>query len=112
MFKVMFYIMILAVIFLVYFSLSFNDSTTEIITVNRLERVGDNGGEYLIFTYKDGIPYMVFENTDNMFRGKWNSSDFYNRLQVGKKYKFVVIGYRVPFLSMYKNIIKIEEIQE
>lgn len=86
--------------------LYFNDSTI-IATVDRKESVSSRKSHtYLIFTDKG-----VFENDDVFFRGKFNSSDFYNEIKEGHTYKFTVVGQRIPFLSMYKNIIKVEFIK-
>ena len=85
---------------------SFNDTevTATVKDKESVRKGGDN--TYLIFTDKG-----VFENDDSLLRGKWNSSDFYNAIEIGKTYKFTVIGYRVPFLSWYKNIIEYEEVK-
>ena len=64
----------------------------------------DNDSKYLIFTDKE-----VFEETDEWLKGKFNSSDMYNQLKVGNTYRVKVIGFRIPFLSMYRNIIEVEE---
>lgn len=45
-----------------------------------------------------------------MLRGKFNSSDIYGTLKEGKKYKIIVVGYRVPFFSWYENILEVEEV--
>lgn len=58
--------------------------------------VGDNGETYKI--------------TDLLFKGKFNSTDLYNQLNIGNKYKITTTGYRIHFWSMYKNINKIEKI--
>ena len=51
----------------------------------------------------------MFQNTDEWIRGKWNSSDIQGSLEVGKTYTVVVVGYRIPFLSCYENIISVGE---
>lgn len=87
-------------------SLYFND-TNIVATVKSKESINkDKGHTYLIFTDKG-----VFENDDCLFRGKFNSSDVYASIEEGKTYKFTVIGWRVPFLSTYKNIIKVKEVK-
>lgn len=47
----------------------------------------------------------VFTNEDDLFRGKYNSSDVYNTLTAGRRYQCKVVGWRVPFLSVYPNIL-------
>jgi hypothetical protein len=79
-------------------------STQEIVTikVNKAERVGDGNksSKYLIFTDKG-----VFENTDEWYYGKFDSSDLYNEIQAGKSYTCTTVGWRIEFWSSYRNII-------
>lgn len=82
-----------------------DDITT--ITVNEKERIMTGSGEnmsskYLIFTEQG-----VYQNTDTIWYWKWNSSDVYNQLKEGQEYEVKVYGFRVPFLSWYKNIVEI-----
>ena len=93
---------------------NFND-TEYTITVTDKERIytgsGNNSSsKYLVFGDDQNGNSLVFENTDCCIRGKWNSSNIQGQLKVGNTYKITVIGYRVPFLSWYQNIIKIEEV--
>lgn len=90
---------------------SFNDHeyTVTITDKDRIVEtsVDETSSKYLIFAEeKDGNTH-VFENTDNFFRFKWNSSDIQGDLKVGETYTIKVVGYRVPFLSWYENIIDI-----
>jgi len=72
-----------------------------------------NTHKYLIFTMDDATDTVqVFENTDSAPRLKFNSSDFFARIQVGKTYTFTTIGLRLPFLSLYRNIIDMELVEE
>ncbi|HJI48772.1 MAG TPA: hypothetical protein OIL97_04390 [Oscillospiraceae bacterium] len=91
---------------------SFNDHTYA-ITITDKERITEqNDSKYLIYgTDKKGQDY-VFENTDNLFRGKFNSSDIYGSIKKDKTYEVTVVGYRVQFLSWYENIIKYKELKE
>ncbi|CCF83468.1 hypothetical protein [Nitrolancea hollandica] len=76
-------------------------------TVVRTERVEDgNGGRYLIYGEAE-----VYQNTDSVYFGKFNSSDLYRDIKEGHSYRFEVVGWRVPFLSWYRNILKVEEIE-
>jgi hypothetical protein len=49
----------------------------------------------------------VFENSDCFIRGKFDSSDFYNQLKDLGTFDVKTYGYRVPLLSMYKNVYEI-----
>lgn len=78
-------------------------------TVTGKERVTSSDGngnvksKYLIFTETE-----TFENTDALFAGKFNSSDFYGKIREGQTCKFTVIGWRMPVFSTYRNIIEME----
>ncbi len=52
----------------------------------------------------------TYQITDLTFIGKWNSTDLYNELEIGKKYEITTSGIRNQFWSMYQNINKIKEI--
>lgn len=98
---------ILLLAFIIYpLATSFNDTQYTVEITNK-ERVED---KYLIFCEdENGVSY-VFENTDSLLRGKWNSSDIYGDMKVGNTYTVTVVGYRIPFLSEYQNIISYEKV--
>lgn len=74
-------------------------------TIHSKENVVDrSASKYLIFTKDE-----VFENADSYMVGKFNSSDFYNKLNAGDTKALRVCGWRVPFLSWYRNIIEVKE---
>ena len=80
------------------------------ITITEKERVTYNDGDsvtskYLIFT-----EHETFENVDSLVRFKFDSSDLYGKLKDGQTYKATVYGFRVKFLSMYRNIVTVEEV--
>lgn len=60
--------------------------------------------KYLIFTEDE-----TFENVDSLFYLKYNSSDIYGKVIIGNKYCAKVVGYRFPLLSLYRNIVKIND---
>ena len=57
---------------------------------------------YLIFTDKG-----TFRVQDQLLFGKFNSSDIYGSIKEGETYIFNLTGYRLPYLSMYPNIVKV-----
>lgn len=77
-------------------------TSTELTVVDK-ERIGLNG-EYKYLIYGEA---EVFENTDKLLYLKFNSSDVQRDLEIGETYVVEVAGWRVPFLSMHRNIIKI-----
>lgn len=88
---------------------SFNDHTY-VVEVTDKERVNySDSGKYLIYGQEDNNT-LVLKNTDSLLRGKFNSSDIYAELEIGKTYEFTVVGYRIPILSDYENIIEYKEI--
>lgn len=94
---------------------NFNDHEYTVIVTDK-ERIVSGGGEntdskYLIFADDINGESKVFENTDTLFRLKWNSSNFQGQLKVGHKYKITVVGFRLSFMSIYENIIKVEEVE-
>jgi len=79
------------------------------ITVSDKERVVKKTGDavesyYLVFCEDE-----TFKNDDALLHGKFRSSDIQGKLKVGETYKVKVFGWRVGFLSMYRNIVKIIE---
>lgn len=85
-------------------------STDEVtITVTEKERVVKGSGDgveskYMIFTEDE-----VFENTDDLFFLKFKSSDLNKDLKVDSTYNVKVVGWRIGFLSSYRNIVKVLE---
>ena len=98
-------ILLLAVV--IYPTAYYSTVKTIEITVKDKERITTGSGKtisskFLIYTENE-----VFENTDNILFLKWNSSDVENKLERGKTFKVKVAGWRVPFLSMYRNVVSI-----
>lgn len=52
----------------------------------------------------------AYENTDSLLFWKFNSSTLQGRIEEGKSYRAEVVGWRVPMLSMYQNILNVEEV--
>lgn len=110
-------------IIILLFALFFTDLPLLLITNN--PRSGGTGGAYLTIKDKDRIMdgdssrYLiwteegeVFENTDQLMVGKFNSSDIQGQLKVGNKYHCSTIGIRNQFFSWYRNIYDCVEVNE
>ena len=103
-------ILILVTISIVCLSVGYYGSGTTLqVTVTEKERITTGSGDslsskYLVFTESE-----VFENTDNLFLLKFNSSDIYRKLEIDETYTVKVYGWRVPFLSLYRNIISTQD---
>lgn len=70
------------------------------------------GGKNQTCTYEVyGADGEVFDNSDSLLAGKWDSASFQARFQNGRTYRVTTTGWRVPFLSMKPNIIAMEEVR-
>lgn len=92
--------------------LQYTTVTTVDATVTNTDRISTGSGEslshkYLVFTKNE-----TFENTDAILFWKFDSSDVQGHLEKGKTYRFKVNGYRVPWMSWYRNILEVEEIPQ
>lgn len=80
------------------------------VTILDKERICDKQGQncnYMVFTDKE-----TFNNVDSIWHLKFRSSDIYGALQEGEKYQIVVQGFRIPFLSQYRNILTYDIIRD
>ena len=80
------------------------ESKEEILTVKDkwIKRTEDRD------LYMIGTENEVFKIEDNAFIFKFDSSDIYNQMEVGKQYKIKTTGVRNNFMSWYRNINSIE----
>lgn len=92
--------------YVIYCGIYYGSEQNVTVTVIDKERINNNNNRssyYLIYTSSE-----TFKCTDEMFMGKFNSSDMYGHIQRNQTYQFKVIGWRVPVFSMYRNIVKSE----
>lgn len=83
-----------------------NEETIEIVVKDKYIKRSGNTDLYLVVS-EDNETYKI---EDLLFKGKFNSTDLYNQLEIGKKYRITTTGIRLQYFSMYKNINKIEAI--
>ena len=88
------------------FKFAYNDHDC-VATVTDKER--HESGYYLIFCKDLEGNTKVFKDDDTLLRWKWNSSDMYQEIEIGKTYLFHLNGYRSEFWSFYENILSFEE---
>ena len=97
-------VLIVLAVIIVPIVLSYKSVTVTTITITDKERITDGSNSYyLVFTENE-----VFKNSDSTLHWKFDSSDVYNKLKVGETYTVKVNWYRVPFWSMYRNILEIK----
>ena len=81
----------------------FNNEQIEITIKDKYIKNNKENSKYLVVDENNN----TYEITDMLFKGKFNSTDIYNQLEIGKTYKIEISGYRIRFLSIYPNINKI-----
>lgn len=89
---------------------NYNEQTYVATVTDKDVRNYNNSSKYLVFTKTEDGETRVFSVEDSLLRFRWNSSDVYGEIDVGKTYRFTVVGFRIEILSMYENIIDFEEI--
>ncbi len=102
-------LIVLAVGLLIITPLLYTYGTQEVLTITIKEKERVRSGDsdkYLVWADSE-----TFENSDSLLHWKFNSSDTYGQLEVGKTYVVRVYGWRISFLSYYRNIITITEKQ-
>lgn len=89
----------------IYFSNYFNNQTIEITVADKYIKRNNDNDEYMIVD-EDKNTYKI---TDLFFKFKFNSTDIYNSLEIGKTYKIKISGFRIKLFSEYPNINEIIE---
>lgn len=84
------------------YAFSHNDRTLT-CTVTDKDRGADEGS-YRVYTEECG----QLANEDSVWRGKYDSADVWQDLKVGETYRLHVVGYRIPFLSQFPNVLSVE----
>ena len=85
-----------------------NPQELEITVKDKFIKNNDKSGIFLIVDENNN----TYQITDLIFKGKFNSTDLYNQMEIGKKYKIETTGYRIHILSKYQNINKIYKLEE
>lgn len=107
----LFWIVVVLAPFVLFITAYRASKTTVEFTVDRRERVTTGSGDsvhsyYLVWTQEG----EVFSVTDSWSFMRFDSSDRYGKLKEGHRFRAQVAGWRVGFLSWYRNAIDIEEI--
>ena len=97
--------------------MNFSNDHTYTVTITDKERVttqvaeGQTDSKYLIYGEDVNGKTYVFEDTDTLFRWKFNSSDVFGALKEGETYELTVIGFRVHIFNWYENIIDFKAVK-
>lgn len=76
-----------------------------VVSEKSVNATGD-GSEYRIYTENCG----TFVVTDSIVDGRFDSADVYQKIKAGKTYDMTLRGPRIPILSMFPNIISLQEV--
>lgn len=101
-------IFIVALLCLCYYS-----TKTYTVTVTGKDvKNDDNSSKYLVFTKLENGETKVFSIENSYFKLRWNSSEVYADIEIGKTYEIKVIGLRIPFFDQYENIMTFSVIED
>ena len=70
-----------------------------------------SSSKFLVFSKTESGETRVFSMEDTLIKGRWDTADDYAEIQVGETYNVTVIGWRIPFLSEYENIIEFQKVE-
>jgi len=91
----------------VFFEPFLTEEVVEIRVLNKEKWTGERG-KYFIFSDAE-----VFLNEDNYYHNnKTNADELYPLFKRGDSYKVKVVGFYIPFLPRFRNIINIIEKKE
>lgn len=95
-------ILVIVAILLISYPIAYFSSqqVIEVTVTDKVITVDEGLSKYLVYTDKE-----VLENVDETLFFKFNSSDIQSYLTVGKIYKVLVVGWRIPLISGYRNIV-------
>lgn len=103
---------VLALIIIAIVSLASGFHTTSYTNLTVIDKgySGESDGYIIWFEDSNGTQYE-FENSDSLFRGKFNSGTIQGKLKEGSTYNITTTGWRIPFFSSYPNIITYELVE-
>jgi uncharacterized membrane protein YqiK len=87
----------------VFFEPFITEDEVDVVVINKEKWIGERG-KYFIFTDKE-----VFLNENNYYHNKTNADELYPLFKRGDNYRVKVVGYYIPFLPRFRNIINILE---
>lgn len=88
-----------------------NEQTYTVTIQSKEVKNGGDNGKYLVFTVDaETGESRVFEVTDSLWKGRFDSADVYNMIIPNHTYRITTGGYRVPLFSWYQNIYEVVEV--
>lgn len=89
----------------------FNTTTYTNVTVVDKSYSGESDGYLVWVEDENGVQYEL-QNEDILLKGKFNSSTIQGKLKEGEKYNIKTVGWRIPLLSCYPNIVEYEKVSD
>lgn len=80
------------------------DSYSGVVTEK--DRIPEKG--YRVSLRLDDGSIRTFENKDSTLEWKFNSADIQGKLEYGKRCTVETYGFRIPFFSMFENIVDVQ----
>lgn len=93
------------------FNSYYSEKTYTVTVTDKNIKNYESGSKFLVFTKTEDGTTRVFSMEDTLIRGRWNTADDYAEVEIGETYTFTVIGWRIPFMSEYENIIEFQKKQ-
>ncbi len=90
----------------IFFEPFFSETEESIVVINKEVWKGEKG-KYFIFAENE-----VFLNEDNYYHNKSNAADLYSLFEAGQTYRVKIVGYYLPLIPRFRNIINIIEQKE
>jgi hypothetical protein len=88
-----------------------NERQVTVTVTDKNVKNNSNDSKYLVYTIDKNDNIATYEITDSFFKCRFNSSDVYAGIEVGKTYIFTIAGSRNGFMSWYPNIYEYKEIK-
>ena len=83
----------------------FHVETRSCTVIDKDRTAGEDGKSNMrVYTKECG----VLSVEDSFADGAWDSADRYSKLEVGKTYTMTTRGMRIPFFSMFPNIVEVK----
>lgn len=83
----------------------FSEKAYTVTVTDKTVKNYSDSSTYLVFTELENGEIRVFSIEDSFFKFRFDSSDAYAQIKVGETYDIKCIGWRIPFLSEYENIM-------
>ena len=67
---------------------------------------GNTKSDARVYTEECGVLHVE----DSLLSWTWSSADTYAKMKVGETYRVTTRGFRIPFFSMFPNVVEVEEV--